>query len=428
MEKAREKVAGRDTGMEEGTEKVDPRDVLFRTVDEHTDVIEAKITGVIPKWISGNFIAVGPGKFEQGAERYRHYFDGMALLMRFEVRDQRVRYASKFLPTVTLTSTACCNIASSTMRFGTGATWVSYILPTNMSDNATVNLVHLGGELYCSGETATIFRINPDSLETLERVELKKLASLDTCVAHAQYDNDGSAYLLGSHFSPPSAYKFIKIPPPDETKRRKIDPTEPVRRAEVVAKVSMQNPLKPSYIHSFAMTDNYFIFVESPLVINILTVTRRKLSALSLYDALEWLEGKNCRIHLVERRSGKESKVRCECPPMLVIHQINAYEHDDNIILDVCCYDDATMLDEYHFEKLLDTSYTPRGLAEPRRLIIPISGATAAAAAATTTTTTAAAAAATTTTAAAAAAATTTTTAAATTTTCEGPMSVAKSC
>lgn len=57
---------------------------------------------------------------------------------------------------------------------------------------------------------------------------------------------------------------------------------------------------------------------------------------------------------------------------MVALHQINAYEEDDSLVVDMCCYDNAETIGEYFFEKLLDKTYTPTAGAEPRRLVIPL--------------------------------------------------------
>lgn len=48
--------------------------------------------GNIPSWISGNFLKIGPAKFEQSSEKYNHYFDGMSLMHCFSIRDGSAVY------------------------------------------------------------------------------------------------------------------------------------------------------------------------------------------------------------------------------------------------------------------------------------------------------------------------------------------------
>lgn len=39
---------------------------IVRSAEDTPEVINTKITGTIPEWISGNFLRNGPGKFEIG--------------------------------------------------------------------------------------------------------------------------------------------------------------------------------------------------------------------------------------------------------------------------------------------------------------------------------------------------------------------------
>ena len=60
---------------------------------------DVPVTGSLPPWLSGSLIRNGPGTFQVGRRRYRHWFDGLAMLHRFSVADGRVSYANKFLET-----------------------------------------------------------------------------------------------------------------------------------------------------------------------------------------------------------------------------------------------------------------------------------------------------------------------------------------
>ena len=41
--------------------------------------------GEIPSWVKGSFYRNGPGIFEIGKEKFNHWFDGMAMLQRFNI-------------------------------------------------------------------------------------------------------------------------------------------------------------------------------------------------------------------------------------------------------------------------------------------------------------------------------------------------------
>lgn len=53
------------------------------------------LAGVIPSWLGGSLLRMGPGLFEVGAEPFHHLFDGQAMLHKFDMKDSRVTYYRK---------------------------------------------------------------------------------------------------------------------------------------------------------------------------------------------------------------------------------------------------------------------------------------------------------------------------------------------
>lgn len=53
------------------------------------------ITGVIPSWLGGSLLRMGPGLFEVGDEPFYHLFDGQALMHKFDLKDGQVTYYRK---------------------------------------------------------------------------------------------------------------------------------------------------------------------------------------------------------------------------------------------------------------------------------------------------------------------------------------------
>lgn len=61
-----------------------------------------------------------------------------------------------------------------------------------------------------------------------------------------------------------------------------------VEQASLVSTIPCQWKMKPSYYHSFGMTENYFIFVEQPFVLNLKTFLINVLIGKSFLGATEW--------------------------------------------------------------------------------------------------------------------------------------------
>ena len=69
----------------------------FTSLDRELSVDALPVSGTLPPWLSGSLLRNGPARFEVGADRYHHWFDGLAMLHRFTVADGRVSYANRFL-------------------------------------------------------------------------------------------------------------------------------------------------------------------------------------------------------------------------------------------------------------------------------------------------------------------------------------------
>src|SRR2546423_13640624 len=55
------------------------------------------VHGELPAWLRGTLVRVTPAALESGGERVAHWFDGLAMLNAFTLRDGRASYGSRFL-------------------------------------------------------------------------------------------------------------------------------------------------------------------------------------------------------------------------------------------------------------------------------------------------------------------------------------------
>ena len=50
----------------------------FQTLENETSVAVLDVEGRIPGWLTGTLLRIGPGRFEWGPDRYRHWFEPVA--------------------------------------------------------------------------------------------------------------------------------------------------------------------------------------------------------------------------------------------------------------------------------------------------------------------------------------------------------------
>jgi carotenoid cleavage dioxygenase-like enzyme len=118
----------------------------------------------------------------------------------------------------------------------------------------------------------------------------------------------------------------------------KYHPDAPCRKT--VAKVPVG---KPAYMHSFGLTKNYVILVEFPLVVNPLNIMFMTKPFIQNYY---WDPKRGTRFVIVDRCSGKVVKKITTPQAFFAFHHVNAYEENDNIILDIVTYKDACIIPE----------------------------------------------------------------------------------
>ncbi|MPC85243.1 Beta,beta-carotene 15,15'-dioxygenase [Portunus trituberculatus] len=164
-------------------------------------------------------------------------------------------------------------------------TFFTPLTKREMTDNCLVSVCHFGDELYAMTETNVMRRIDPETLETTTLDDY--LVAVNTATAHPHIDPDGTVYNMASSFASKEGpqYCIAKFPPPAMVNGKKKSSLE---QASVVTKIPCQNKMFPSYYHSFGITDNYFIFVEQPFLLNLKKFLVSMLLGKSFLSAMEW--------------------------------------------------------------------------------------------------------------------------------------------
>uniref|UniRef100_A0A8C4UA28 Carotenoid-cleaving dioxygenase, mitochondrial n=1 Tax=Falco tinnunculus TaxID=100819 RepID=A0A8C4UA28_FALTI len=355
---------------------------LMQTVEETPQPIPAKIKGHIPKWINGNLLRNGPGKFEFGEEKFNHWFDGMALLHQFQLENGTVTYRSKFLQSSSyLTNSQHNRIVAS--EFGTLAMpdpcksvferFMSRFEMPQPSDNASVNYVVYKGDYYVSNETIFMYKVDPETLETKEKVDWSKFVAVNGATAHPHYEPDGTTYNMGNSYGKHgSSYNIIQVPP------QKSNCSDTLEGAKVLCSIAPMDKMKPSYYHSFGMSENYIIFIEQPIKLNLLQIITSKLCGKSIFEGISWEPQYNTCFHVVNKHTGEVLPGQWYSKPFATFHQINAFEDCGCVVLDLCCQDDGTTLTAYKLQNLrrsgegLDQVYDSVSRSFPRRFVLPL--------------------------------------------------------
>lgn len=109
--------------------------------------------------------------------------------------------------------------------------------------------------------------------------------------------------------------------------------------AFVVGTLPARWKLNPSYMHTFGITKNYFILIEQPLSISVINSLKVKFFNNPMASSFSWFDNENTIFYLLCRKTGA-LKYTFQAEPFFFLHVINAFEIDDCVVIDICCYKD----------------------------------------------------------------------------------------
>lgn len=362
-----------------GLESIAP---LVCSVDETPESIPTVVQGIIPSWVNGSLLRNGPGKFEFGNNHYNHWFDGMAMLHKFKIQGGQVTYKSRFLQSDSYKKNSEKDRIM-VSEFGTLAMpdpcknifqrFLSRFEMIKPTDNASVSFVKYKGDYYVSTETNLMHRVDPDSLDSVEKVDWSKFIAVNGATAHPHYDPDGTAFNMGNSYGSKGAlYNIISVPP------AKSNTKDTLQGAKVLCSIVPADKSHPSYYHSFAMSQNYVVFIEQPIKMDLLKIVTCKLRGKGLSEGIYWDPKLETVFHLVDKRTGNVNSVKYHTKAISTFHQINAFEQDGFLMLDMCRSDDGSAINNYLIQNLrksgdaLDEVYNSMGRAFPRRFVLPL--------------------------------------------------------
>uniref|UniRef100_A0A7N6BVG0 Beta-carotene oxygenase 1 n=1 Tax=Anabas testudineus TaxID=64144 RepID=A0A7N6BVG0_ANATE len=352
-----------------------------KNAEEAPEPSKAEVKGDIPRWLRGTLLRNGPGIFTVGDTSYNHWFDGLAIMHSFAFEDGEVIHRSRFLRGDTYTANMTANrIVVSEM--GTMAypdpsknlivkaiTFLNHTVP-DFTDNGASNFIKYGNEYFATSETNYIRKIDPVTLETLDKVDYMKYLPVNLATSHPHYDKEGNAYNIGTSIAEKGKTKYILFKVPAVSEKDKGKKVPALKNVETVCTVPSRTLLTPSYYHSFGMTDNYFIFIEQPFKLDILKMATAYMRGVNWASCLKFCPEENTLIHLIDRKTGKEVETKYFTGAMVVYHHVNAFEEDGNVVFDVIAYDDNKLYDMFYLKKKTEASVYSK--SSYRRFVLPI--------------------------------------------------------
>lgn len=308
---------------------------LVTPIDQEVTNCHLTIEGTCPPWLNGTFVRNGPVSMEIDGEKMAHWFDGLAMLHSFTFKNGKLNYSNKFLKTDAYDTVFC----DGNFNFIGFASLPKHPILNQIKDffrpkacpplqNANVNVVEIAHQYSALTETPLPVRFNLETADTLGALEFQDNLPKSNVFesAHPQFDRrtqEKYNYMVDFGFR--TQYIIYRY-----------NTEFPCR--EVVARVPVY---RPAYMHSFAMTEHYFILVEFPFIVNPIDLLLMRKPFICNYY---WKPSIGTQFIVIDRKTGTVVNKIKDCDPFFAFHHVNAYEENDQIVLDIVTYPNADII------------------------------------------------------------------------------------
>ncbi|MBX3718978.1 MAG: carotenoid oxygenase family protein [Parachlamydiales bacterium] len=324
--------------------------LLFDMKDEVSG-FPCLVSGTVPGWLSGALLRNGPAKFQVGDKRVE-WFDGLAMLHVFEFSSGKVAYSNRFLRS----EQYFIMMDEKSLEFSGFAQdpcpkvfkdQISKEIPAPMKGihNADVSIQAYADQMVALTEVPMPVVFDPETLETVGNFQYQdKLVQGQWESAHPQRDPiTGETVNYFIRFGRNTSYVIWKM-----------------QNGEAGRSVIAEVPVKrPSYMHSFALTEHYVVLVEFPFVVNPIDLKEKKKPFIFNY---RWKPELGTEFLVVERSSGKSFKIKGD--PFFAFHHVNAFDKEGKIYIDIVTHPNANIMnvvtDQMDDQKSIEESETTR--------------------------------------------------------------------
>lgn len=320
---------------------------------------DVPVRGALPGWLTGSLLRNGPGTFRVGQRRYRHWFDGLAMLHRFTIADGRVSYANRFLQTRAYAAArdegriAFPEFATDPCRSLFARAMA--VFDPEPTDSAKVNIARIADRFLALAETPIQVQFDPLTLDSVGVVGWDTSTFGRMTTVHPQIDEARrEAFNLVTRYGASSSYVL-----------RHVDTADP--GAVRTTTRASRRVLEPAYIHSFGMSEQHLVIAEFPFVVNPMSLL---LWLRPYIENFRWVPQRGTRFLVFDRATGELVRT-ARTEAFFAFHHVNAYESDGDLVVDLVGYDDASVIDAFYLHRLEEPdSRIPGGTL--RRYRIPL--------------------------------------------------------
>lgn len=303
------------------------------------------IEGEIPAELTGTIFRNGPGLTDINGYRFKHPFDGDGMINSVAIKDGKAFYRNKFVRTEGYIKEQKSGKPEYRGVFGTQKPggWMANAFDVKLKNIANTHVVYWGDRLLALWEAAEPHRLDPHTLETIGLDRLDGLLKQgEAFSAHPHFDPDANGeprmVTFGVKAGLSSTIRIFEFGPEG-----------------AIAKDHKHSIPGFAFLHDFAITPHYCVFVQNPVSFNPLPFVMGFKGAA---ECIQFNPKQPTKIIAIPRNGDSEVQF-FDTDPCFVFHHANAYEKEGKLILDSICYDEFPSLGDAKDYSEVDFDHVP---------------------------------------------------------------------
>jgi len=301
----------------------------YRSLKHEFEYSIDEITGTIPPDLQGTLFRNGPGLMDVNGQPIHHPFDGDGMVCAITFQDGKAHFRNRYVQTEGYLAEQAAGQILYRGVFGTDKPggWLANAFDFKLKNIANTNVIYWGDRLLALWEAAEPHRLNPATLDTIGLDQLDGLlAPGSPFSAHPRIDPasalDGGQPVLvnfGIKTGLSSTFTLYEFTPDGKLARQ---------YAHSISGFA--------FVHDFALTPNYAIFFQNPVLFNPLPFLAGVRAA---GECISFQPNKPTQIILISRTDPSAPPLVFETSSGFVFHHANAFEQGNVIVVDSICYD-----------------------------------------------------------------------------------------
>ncbi len=300
----------------------------------------ASVQGKIPEGLRGVLYRNGPALFERAGQRYQHWFDGDGLMHAWNIGGGSIKHQANLIETYKLKTERKAG------RFVIPAAGTTIADPIEIRNNddlntANTSVVKIDGKVYALWEAGSAIELDPETLSTLGPKTWRDDLAAAPFSAHPLRDRDGTIWNFGLlSMVGGSGLMIWKIGADGR-----------------LAAMQTIKDEQDGYLHSFAMSENYLIFVLAPYQMG---------DEGSFFERLTFQPDLPCRIAVVPKNALDKPRW-FDADFAMAYHFADAFESGDEIVVRAARHLDLNEARSPRAELMRGNAQAPR--TTPPRLV-----------------------------------------------------------